>query len=173
MLRSILPLLFLAAHFATQARATHGTCTWQLPQKPWDAGYIPWCYAYISTDLAYKCEPSSASGHAGQVVADWSKLRESVLEFHTPCGGGGYAKAHGCPTADWAVCVGSGKLAECRGLKAKDDCELDVGKDNMQWRVVLNHVIISCPCLPPGEWFNTYPYAPREVQIWYNYYGRV
>lgn len=58
----------------------------------------------------------------------------NVLEFNTPCGGGGYASEY-CPSHDWAVIVDPDSSNRYRGIKSKDDCESDIDAVNMQWRI--------------------------------------
>lgn len=140
MIQFILTPLLLAVHFATQARAHHFFCTWELPNMPWDLEYQSWCAAKASVAInghvTYKCYDQ----HVGDQVADWNVLGRNVLEFGTPCGGGGYARrTEGIGMAcipHWAVCVGNLDAAECRGLRGTDDCESDMGEGNVQWHVL-------------------------------------
>lgn len=170
-MRFILTLLLLAAHCATLTRAIHCSCTWKLGKKPGELGYERWCTAPVSSitngQATYHCDKNSPGNHAGKKVADWNVLRPKVLEFATPCGGGGYAAAWGCPAIDWAVCIDRGKFTDCLGLKSHDDCESDVNEGNSQRCVSLNNVNIPGPWMPPGEWSEPFKNPPAAVEIWH------
>lgn len=61
------------------------------------------------------------------LVADWSVLREGILECATPCNGGGYAKKTACGFSTWSVCISGGAIGRntivCHLLNQWDDCE--------------------------------------------------
>ncbi|CAO1625361.1 unnamed protein product [Parajaminaea phylloscopi] len=143
------------------AYADHFTCNWDLEVTPYELGWQRWCIATRTWSLGgravYHCQNQSPERHDGLKVADWNVLGKNVLEFGTPCGGGGYAldgapttTAHTCAGKNWAVCVGRSEYpniyhASCYGLKATDDC---------QWPFQLDK--------SPGLvdiWFDTQAYA--------------
>lgn len=114
------PLLLLAP----RATANHFTCNWGGPNPdPGKAGFTKLCEAtqhqVNDHQATFHCDNNPTSP-----VADWGFLAPGLLEFGTPCNGGGYGSSLQCETggAAWGICIEGKSGRECKYLNLYDDC---------------------------------------------------
>lgn len=134
MLAALLPLLafILLAYGPSSTSANHFTCTWGGPgNDPHSAGWLKSGQGVKERDdgaTALYTVYHDSGGHAR--VADIGKLRPptrdgSILEFHTPCNGGGWALPDWCRDPHfYGLCLGNGPpYSKCLYMQQYDDCE--------------------------------------------------
>lgn len=123
----LIPLIALLFSLLTHVAANHYTCNWGGPDPdPEKASFAKFCEAgqnYVNKKrVTFRCD-----GPREVRVADWGYLGDGLLEFGTPCNGGGYALTSQCKNnaSFWAVCiVPVGKTTkECKYLWRYDDCQ--------------------------------------------------
>ena len=116
--------------------AEHHTCDWGGPgANPEDGQYRLYCTGKKENDDVFTADYVCRwdNGRVNK-VADYGKLLPSVLEFATPCAGGGYTAD--CVYIFWGICLGSRNATGsyeggCRFMYAYDDC---------QWPTVIKEV---------------------------------